>query len=110
MGLHLVLRHVSDRHRPARRADTQPRRGARARHPPQAHLPQGIQVLLPARDFKRRAQADHVRVRSMGAHRDPQQRDRHHVDPGRRRGLLALGRAAQRAGLTVADIQKMGAA
>jgi DNA-directed RNA polymerase specialized sigma24 family protein len=33
-----------------------------------------------------------------------------HVDPGRRRGLLALGRAAQRAGLTVDDIQKMGAA
>ncbi len=31
-------------------------------------------------------------------------------DEGRRRGLLALGRAAQRAGLTVADIQKMGAA
>ena len=32
------------------------------------------------------------------------------VDPGLRRGVLALGRAAQQAGLTVADIQKMGAA
>lgn len=32
------------------------------------------------------------------------------IHPGNQRGVRALGKAAQLAGLTVADIQKMGAA